>query len=254
MQYALAIGFGSFLVASLVVGVRLVLLSRRTGQLPELLIGVGVLGIGPLGFGLSMIANLPGRSTILGATLVGCSFLALFIGAASQYLFAWYVFRLRDAWARPLCFAAILLLAGAYAGDILENGLINRSAGGVWFWMGMLLRLGVLGWNAAESFAYWARMRRRLRLGLADPVVTNRFLLWGLGSGVAFLGSGIGAAVIALLGFGASRSPGLGLVLSVHGAIAAVAMWLAFLPPQHYRRWIERRSRQSATAVSSDVR
>ncbi len=56
MEYALAIGFGSFLVASLVVGLRLVLLSRRTGQLPELLIGVGVLGIGPLGFGLSMIA------------------------------------------------------------------------------------------------------------------------------------------------------------------------------------------------------
>ena len=61
MEYAVAIGFGSFLLASLVVGVRLILLSHRTRQLPELLIGVGVLGIGPLGFGLSMIGALPGR-------------------------------------------------------------------------------------------------------------------------------------------------------------------------------------------------
>jgi hypothetical protein len=252
MEYALALGFGSFLLASLAVGVRLLLLARRTGQIPELLIGIGVLGIGPLGFGLSMVATLSGRSTILGATLIGCSFLALFIGAASQYLFAWYVFRLRDSWARPLCFAAVLLLAASYAGDILENGLINRDRGGIWFWLGMTLRVGVLGWNAGESFAYWARMRRRLRIGLADPVVTNRFLLWGTGSGAAFLGSFIGAVVIALTGFSTSRGPVMGLVLSLHGAVAAVAMWLAFLPPARYRRWIEQRSRPGDAAVSSD--
>jgi hypothetical protein len=253
MEIALWLGFGSFFAASCVVGVRLLLLSRQTRQLPELLIGVGVLGIGPLGFGLSMLALLPGLSTIWAATLVGCSFLALFIGAASQYLFAWYVFRMRDAWARPLCFAAIVLLAGAYAGDILENGLIDRVGGGAWFWLGVLLRVGVLGWNAAESFAYWLRMRRRLRLGLADPVVTNRFLLWALGSGSAFLGSSLGALAIAAGGFGGSREPGLALLLSLHGFVAAVAMWLAFVPPQRYRRWIARRSQLRDSSVSSDA-
>jgi hypothetical protein len=254
MEFALAIGFGSFFVASSVVGIRLLMLSRRTGQLPELLIGIGVLGIGPLGFGLSMIARFPGQSMILAAVLTGCSFLALFIGAASQYLFAWYVFRLRDAWARPLCFAAVVLLAATYTGDILENGLVNPIRGGTWFWMGMTLRLGVLLWNATESFAYWARMRRRLRLGLADPVVTNRFLLWGLGSGAAFVGSAVGGIAIVLTGFSAGSRPLVAFILSMHGFIAAVAMWLAFMPPQRYRRWIERRSQRSSVAVSSDSR
>ena len=44
------VGFGAFFCVSLVVGFRLLALSRRTGELPELLIGIGVLGIGPIGF------------------------------------------------------------------------------------------------------------------------------------------------------------------------------------------------------------
>ncbi|MGI9591305.1 MAG: hypothetical protein ACR2P8_08050 [Myxococcota bacterium] len=251
MEIAVWISLAVFLVTSSVVGGRLLLLSSRTGQLPELLIGVGILGIGPLGLGLSMLAWLPGRSTILGVTLVGCSFLALFIGAASQYVFTWYVFHQGDRWARPACVVAVLLLASAYAGDILENGLINRDRGGFWFWLGTSLRAGVLGWVATEAFVYWLRMKRRLRLGLADPVVTNRFLLWSLGSAFAFLGSSIGAGVIAATGFGSRLIPALALVLCAHGLLAAVAMWLAFLPPPRYRRWIERRSQRSRATVSS---
>ena len=47
-----ALGFGCFFLVSLAVGLRLVLQWRRTRQLPELLIGIGVLGIGPVGFAL----------------------------------------------------------------------------------------------------------------------------------------------------------------------------------------------------------
>ena len=43
-------------------------------------------------------------------------------------------------------------------------------------------------WGAAESLRYFSMMRRRAKLGLADPLVTNRFLLWGLGIGAAMVG------------------------------------------------------------------
>jgi hypothetical protein len=241
------IGFGAFFVVSLVIGVRLLLLARRTGELPELLIGLAVLGIGPLGYGLSMLAlAASGQSTITSATLQGSSFVAVFIGAGAQYLFVWYVFCRQARWARPLVYTAIALLAVAHAGDILENGLLMRRDGSSWFWCGMVLRLFAMAWLSIESLVYWSRMRRRLRLGLADPVVTNRFLLWGLGSSAAFFGSALGFLVIALTGINSSRIPSLNLIVSLHGLVAAITWWFAFQPPAAYVRWIQDRARHHA--------
>jgi hypothetical protein len=244
------IGFGTFFAVSLVIGVRLLLLARRTGEMPELLIGLAVLGIGPLGYGFSMLgfATL-GRSTITSATLQGSGFVAVFIGAAAQYLFVWYVFRRQARWARPLVYAAIVLMATAYVADISENGLANRPFVSFWFWGSMCLRLLVMAWSSVESLLYWRRMRRRLRLGLADPVVTNRFLLWGVGSGAAFLGYALGFAVLAITGISTSQTPSFNLIISLHGLVAAIAMWLAFQPPAFYRRFIEGRARPDADAA-----
>ena len=51
MQAVIALGFGAFFVSSLAIGLRLVWLAQRNRGLPELLIGVGILGIGPAGGG-----------------------------------------------------------------------------------------------------------------------------------------------------------------------------------------------------------
>jgi hypothetical protein len=51
------VGFVAFFVVALTVGVRVLLLARRTRELPELLMGIGVLGIGPVGFGLMVVAG-----------------------------------------------------------------------------------------------------------------------------------------------------------------------------------------------------
>jgi hypothetical protein len=252
MEHLRWIGFGAFFASSLVIGTRLLLLARRTGQIPELLIGIAVIGIGPLGYGLSILAfATSGYATILSATLRGSGFLAVFIGAAAQYLFVWYVFRRQARWSRSAVHLAIALLALSYVGDILENGLVNRTAGGGWFWIGMSLRLLVMAWSSLESLAYWGRMRRRLRLGLADPVVTNRFFLWGAGSGAAFLGSALLVVVMIFSGFSAREIPIVNLIVSLHGLVAAVAMWLAFQPPASYLRFVEARSRRCAGAIPS---
>jgi hypothetical protein len=244
------IGFGTFALASLVIGARLLLLARRTGEIPELLIGLAVLGIGPLGYGLSMLGfATAGRSTITSAALQGCAFVAIFIGSAAQCLFVWYVFRRQTAWARPLVFAAITLLAMACAVDILENGLVNRSVDGFWYRASMAVRLLVMVWNSVESLLYWGRMRRRLRLGLADPLVTSRFLLWGISAGAAFFGSGLIFAVATLTGANPNQMPGLTLIVSLHGLAAAIAMWFAFQPPAFYRRFVERRARPDPNAA-----
>jgi hypothetical protein len=246
------IGFGAFFVSSFVIGVRLLLLARLTGKLPEFLIGIGVLGIGPFGYGLSMLAFvLASHSLALSATLMGSALLGATIGAISQYLFAWTVFRRDASWARAVVWIAISLLLADYVGDLVENGLVNRRSVGAWFWLGAGLRTAGLGWSALESLRYHRIMRLRTRLGLADPIVTESFRLWGLGAGAAFAGSLLGVMARALTGHGAAEFPVLNLMLSLLGLVAAVAMWLAFLPPGAYQRFVEARNRRAAALPSA---
>jgi hypothetical protein len=79
MESFVWIGFVAFFIASLVVGIRLVALWVRDRNPHALLIGLGVLGIGPVGFGLATVATLlqssrPGLANfVLGTALVAIS-------------------------------------------------------------------------------------------------------------------------------------------------------------------------------------
>jgi len=46
--------------------------------------------------------------------------------------------------------------------------------------MKVLLGLVPMSWAGFESIRYYKMQSRRLLLGLADPIVTDRFRLWGL--------------------------------------------------------------------------
>jgi hypothetical protein len=88
-------------------------------------------------------------------------------------------------------------------------------------------------------------MRRRLRIGIADPLVANRFLLWGIGAGMAGSGSLIGMLVGLAYGQPMSELPLLTLVLSLCGLVSAIALWLAFAAPERWKSWVRN---QAATA------
>jgi hypothetical protein len=84
-------------------------------------------------------------------------------------------------------------------------------------------------------------MQRRARVGLGDPVVANRFLLWAIGAGMAGAGSLVGTLVGLVLGQPLGQLPVLTLTLSCFGMTSACALWLAFAPPEAYLRWVRRR-------------
>jgi hypothetical protein len=243
MQAVIALGFGAFFVSSLAIGLRLVWLARRNRGLPELLIGLGILGIGPAGFALMVLAMLfgEGRPGFVFAALATAQ-LAVAGGSIAAYVFNWTVFRRDSAWARALVFVGAAVFAVAFVGRLADGSYALPMRLDGWNHLSSSNLVVCMLWGSFESLRYYGLMRRRQRLGLADPVLTNRFLLWGLGIGSAGVGSLIGIVVMLWTGYAMDELDGLTLSNSLFGLAAAVLMWVAFLPPPAYRRWLEGRA------------
>lgn len=250
MGMLVLVGFLAFFVASLVVGIRLVLLWTRTRELPELLIGVGVLGIGPVGFGSQRVAQImlegaraadpeaaiPTTATVL--TVIGVT--TAVIGVVCKLVFNTRVYHADSAVMSRLMWAGVAVLAGLLGyrlaiGDVVPGQLHSAVANAQAF-----AQIGVLLWGSAEALIYWRRMQRRTNLGLADPAVTNRFLLWGIGAGAAGVGSLVGTTAALITGQQMADAGWIVISSSAHGLVAAIALSLAFVPPASYLRWVRR--------------
>lgn len=237
------VGFLAFFAAALAVGVRLLALCRRTRQLPELLVGIGVLGIGPIGFG-GMVAGMAVYETnpTLAAWLLGVGNCAVLLGVLAQYVFNWRVYHAASSVALGFIVLAGTYVVGIIALRIFEIGFGPDDPTGAVRLSQNFAQVGALLWGSVEALLYWVKMRRRSRLGLADPIVTNRFLLWGIGAGAAGLGTAIGTVAAIVTGVTTLQADWVMASSSFHGFVAAVAMFLAFVPPKAYLRAVQRRS------------
>lgn len=246
-----------FIGASFVVGLRLLAMARRTGGLPELSLGLALFLIVAVGYPMNLVARVlleTGSSPLavrilapLGAVLMG-------IGWASVWIFTWRVFRPEALWARllaPAAIAAHLLLAGVsvsravVVSDAAELLALHPSGTAT-----LVVALVCYVWIAAESLRWWTLLRRRLALGLGDPVVTNRFLLWGLVAIFSFL-SLVGPTAAALRGIDVTGTVWVRLGTAVAGTVCAASVALAFVPPEAYLRWVRRRAPAAPSAAPS---
>lgn len=242
-----AIGFVAFMVSSLVIGIRLLLLWRRTRQLPELMIACGILGIGPIGFAFTIASTSSGETLPgLASVCLAAALLSTSGGAFAAAIFNWRVFHPDAQALRVLIGALALAFIGAFLWEAVATGFTEITAGAAGFRVYSFLSTSILLWGAAESLRYFEMMRRRAKIGLADPLVTHRFLLWGLGIGAAGVGSAISVAAQMITGQHMLAVPWVMVSNSLHGFTAAVLMWIAFIPPGFYRRFVESRSQQLA--------
>jgi hypothetical protein len=115
------------------------------------------------------------------------------------------------------------------------------AAGAPWTLVSTVASSVGFGWTAVEALRYWALARRRVPLGLADPLVVNRVLLWGL-VGVSSTAINLANAIAALRGVNVLADPLTMLATGSLGAWNAVALWLAFLPPAAYARRVRARA------------
>jgi hypothetical protein len=233
--------------SGVIVGFRLLALGRRTGELPERLLGLGLVGVAVLGGPLAFVGRLPSLvATPIGDGLFAMGLAATQTGIALFGVFTWLVFRQGSLWATLL----LVWLAGALGIEWL--GLLHASAGGSTLeeilphtrpWgVAIVATLALsFAWSGAEAWACRRRLGRQLALGLGDPVVANRMLLWAAGALATVLMCGAIASCM-LAGLAPLRHP-LPLAAIALSSLCASACWLlAFLPPASYLAALRRRS------------
>lgn len=233
MRLVMAIGIGSFLFASSVVGLRMLLLAARTRRSAELEMGIALLVPGAFGYAAALASQAdPGTTGLAQSTLRAFANTCFGTGAIALALFTRQVFRPGSL--RSTCCVAVLCTAiGISAlGFWIEraNDLLASPA----FWVSYAARLSVFGWAAFEALRQHALGRRRQRLGLAEPLLVNRFLLWGIGNGAVLGLLAIQLGVMASLGLDAVFRPSVMTPISALGLVAAITVWLTFLPPRAY--------------------
>jgi hypothetical protein len=239
MELFAGLSVGFLILVALFVAIKTFRLWLRSRGLPELLLTVMLTSAAVLGYPLAIAATrIP--ATEMWPIHVGFHFL-FSIGYGCLLLFTLKVFRPKDLWAACLAGLALLLLVVATAAFGIEATGGNPRGPTKLVGLFLLEAAGVAiayGWTAFESLHYYGRLRLRLRLGLADVVVANRMLVWGIMSLAA--GGAVIVNVSALLA-GSLFTPLTVFVSSLLGLVHASCLLLAFHPPRWYEVWLERR-------------
>ena len=224
----------AFVIAAVVtlVGLHLAVRSLVRRAAPEFALGVSVALLQP-GIVLTGYALQASKPELFPVSL-GC----VTAGTAGIALFAQLTFRPRVAWARGL---VVVLIAFLCYGHTLQVPLLQAT--GEPHFVYLSARLLLLGWAAFETLRHRALYARRELIGLFNPVVANRFLLFGIWTLLMALNA-VGTMLIVVLGqhFGLLdwRSWTFGVARGV-SLFLLIAMWLIFFPPDNYLAWIERR-------------
>lgn len=236
MDWRPLIAVALFVGGSLLLGLRLLRRGWVTGQLPELLMGISFLVAGGMGGSLQLLAQFPELfPPVFAGAAVAFGRLCIHVGVVCQASFTWLVFRPGSRGARALLGLLTLAFVVASIGTAAEGGIRNPGYSGVWFWVDNAAQVTAIGWGALEALRWYGMMARRVRYGLADPLVANRFLLWGTALGAGVLAIAVGP-VIHSFGVGSSLTRPLLGVAAALGTVAALCVALTFFPPARYRR------------------
>ncbi len=225
-----------------VIGSKLVRLAMRHRRAPELVLGLGLL---LLVLGLPLLA-----ASGMGRVTVGevrqlpliAGLLSLTASVALQSAFVWRTFRPDRHWALGLCVAlgaAELCVAASIVHAIqtsppdLPATIATRDAVS---WLRVPMTVSYV-WIAIEGSLQFRMSRRREALGLGNPVITNRFALWGF-TGALGASNTIVSTVLHLNGMTPFAHPAGAACLGIGSSIASIALFLTFLPPSRYVAWV----------------
>jgi hypothetical protein len=221
----------------LIVGIYLLRKSSTTRGRPEFYLGLAFLMDG-LSYGFSELPFAIGADALVPAF----SFLGRVFGdgcALAIALFTWRVFRPDARWARRLAWLSVALIAAGLVVSGLEHdwdGMSPLRYKG--FWLDWLGGVAPFLWLSFESSRRYLVTRRRIPLGLIDPLVCNRYLLIAVYATLGSLTFFILVPMYIVYEIRGTWVPGFDLATGLAEIICLVALWVSFSAPAFYRRWV----------------
>ena len=224
-------------ISFVTVGAYLLYKASRTRGIPERYLGLAFLfngmsygfGEAPFVFGAEGLLD---EMSFIGRILAGGCVIAI----AS---FTYRVFRPAAKWARRFVWIDAALLVSALGVSVLEgdwSGLAPLTYKG--YWIEWVASIAPFIWLAVEALGLYFVSRKRVRLGLIDPLICNRYFLVGFYGALA----AVTYFVIAIMLIGYERhgtwSTPLDVALGTVEVVSVVALWISFRAPDFYRRWV----------------
>jgi hypothetical protein len=223
-------------------GIKLLRLRLRNGTGPEGWLSLFFFG---LAIGTPLRLNLAGNPDVSVEwlrILSGVALIGLTGAAGSLTVFTWRVFRPASGIAKfwtglTICvFAAtgpVLFAIGQMANQIHPISMVAN-----------LWAISAFAWTFSECLNYYMRMRRQARVGLGDPVVQNRFLLWSIWTGsfvaLPILTFSVKLALLANTAPGEKIAASVAVMTFIRVAVLVcsssmlVSIWLSFFAPERY--------------------
>ena len=252
LQQLALICVSAYTLMSLFVGGRLILRGLPTRATPELLMGVAYFAAPGLGYPMSVASN--AIADRLWSTLVfGLGHALIALGVSVFFFFNSRVFRAASPFAQGFAAACAILFSlssleivrghNAVGSDFLSLASVRGALVILLFVLGL-----AYGWTAYEGFRHNGLMRKRARVGLGDPVVANRFLLWGFAGSMQVFADLVSAHALWVGDDMVTNLPSM-LATAGVGVVNSVLLVLIFLPPARYVRWLQRGPRGALAAV-----
>jgi Kef-type K+ transport system membrane component KefB len=224
-------------VSYVFVGIDLIRRARETRGLPGLFLGLAFVFNGLSYLFTDLPITIENEAIVIAFSYIGRIFAAFC--SLTIAVFTWRVFRPKAAWAKWACSAAGALLVLGLTVSALEGdweGVYPLTYKGFWFeWLG---GFAPFIWFAVESLRAYSRSRRKLRIGLADPIVTNRFLLIGFYGTLASITYPVYLWMYVIYERHGTWSDPLSVFSGTVEVISLVALWTSFAAPAFYRRWV----------------
>lgn len=223
----------------LIVSARFIRLHRRTGERPELLIGLyfALSGLYYLGYNIPSLFRFDGWPPLVELAVEW----TYVVGVFPYLLFIRSVFRAKQVWAGWLVgVCSTFLLLGT--GITTLRGSVEYSLDSPWFiiqWLGYTTPCLWLAW---EALLYRRSAKKRARIGLCLPIVANRYLLIGLFGVLQVLACAADLSLANDLDEAQTVSRITDVLLGGAEIASVAVLWLAFFPPRDYVDWITQRA------------